>query len=51
VRWTALDAAALGFSTTVLWDLTRSVEPARDGELAAVFRGGGVAICGGAAPL
>jgi nicotinamidase/pyrazinamidase len=51
VRWTALDGAALGFSTTVLWDLTRSVEPALDGELAAVLRARGVAIRDGAAPI
>ena len=33
VRWTAEDAAALGFETSVLWDLTRGVDPARDAEI------------------
>jgi nicotinamidase/pyrazinamidase len=27
VKWTAEDAADLGFPTTVLWDLTRAVNP------------------------
>ena len=30
VKWTALDAADLGFMTTVTWDLTRPVNPAND---------------------
>jgi nicotinamidase/pyrazinamidase len=30
VRWSAEDAAALGFTTTVFWDLTRPVDPASD---------------------
>lgn len=33
VRWTAEDAADEGFRTWVLWDLTRSVDPARDEDL------------------
>lgn len=30
VKWSAEDAAAAGFQTTVLWDLTRPVDPASD---------------------
>jgi nicotinamidase/pyrazinamidase len=30
VKWSAEDAAAAGFRTTVLWDLTRPVDPASD---------------------
>jgi nicotinamidase/pyrazinamidase len=30
VKWSAEDAAAAGFVTTVLWDLTRSVDPSSD---------------------
>lgn len=30
VKWTAEDAADLGFATTVIWDLTRPVNPASD---------------------
>lgn len=30
VKWSAQDAAAAGFRTTVLWDLTRPVDPASD---------------------
>lgn len=30
VKWTAEDAAAAGFDTYVLWDLTRPVDPAND---------------------
>ncbi|MDT8369655.1 MAG: bifunctional nicotinamidase/pyrazinamidase [Longimicrobiales bacterium] len=30
VRWTAEDAVEAGFRTTVLWDLTRSVDPSND---------------------
>lgn len=30
VKWTAEDAAEAGFDTRVLWDLTRSVDPASD---------------------
>lgn len=33
VRWSAEDAAAAGFDTYVLWDLTRSVDPSGDGAL------------------
>lgn len=30
VKWTAEDAAALGFRTRVIWDLTRAVDPGSD---------------------
>jgi nicotinamidase-related amidase len=30
VKWTAEDARDLGFSVTVLWNLTRAVEPSSD---------------------
>jgi nicotinamidase/pyrazinamidase len=30
VKWSAEDAAAAGFHTTVLWELTRPVDPASD---------------------
>lgn len=37
VRWTAQDAAEAGFSTTVLWDLSRSVDPSADDRLRSEF--------------
>lgn len=33
VRWTAEDAADLGFRATMIWDLTRSVDPSNDDAL------------------
>lgn len=30
VKWSAEDAAAMGFRTFVLWDLTRAIDPASD---------------------
>ena len=47
VRWTAEDAADLGFGTTVLWDLTRPVDPASDADVRAALEGKGVRIAGG----
>jgi nicotinamidase/pyrazinamidase len=44
VKWTAEDAADLGFAATVLWDLTRAVDPAHDAAVSAALRGKGVAI-------
>lgn len=44
VKWTAEDAVAAGFSTTVLWDLTRAVNPATDPEIRCAFLDAGVAI-------
>jgi nicotinamidase/pyrazinamidase len=33
VRWSAEDAVAAGFSTGVIWDLTRSVDPSGDADI------------------
>ena len=44
VRWTAEDAAAAGFETHVLWDLTRSVDPSGDEALRAALQERGVGI-------
>lgn len=46
VRWTAQDAAELGFATTVLWDLTRPVEPADDADVEAALAERGVHVRG-----
>lgn len=37
VRWTAEDAAELGFDTTVIWDLTRAVDPGTDRDVEAAL--------------
>jgi nicotinamidase/pyrazinamidase len=44
VKWTAEDAADLGFATTVLWDLTRAVNPAHDDVVFTALRGKRVQI-------
>jgi nicotinamidase/pyrazinamidase len=44
VRWTAEDAADLGFATTVLRDLTRAVNPAHDDDVLTALRDKGVQI-------
>jgi len=44
VRWSAEDAAALGFSTTLLWDLTRPVDPASDVAVRRALEGSGVRV-------
>lgn len=44
VSWTAQDAAAAEFRTTILWDLSRSVNPGADGELRDTLAGAGVCI-------
>jgi len=44
VRATAEDAAALGFNTTVLWDLTRPVDAAGDAATRAALARAGVAL-------
>jgi nicotinamidase/pyrazinamidase len=49
VKWTAEDAASLGFKTTVLWDLTRPVDPASDSAVAAALGAAGVRIAESAA--
>lgn len=44
VSWSADDAREAGFETTVLWDLTRSVEPAGDAVLETRLRSLGIAV-------
>ena len=44
VKWTALDAAAEGFETFFLWDLTRPVDPGADSSVRAELEGAGVKI-------
>ena len=44
VRWTAEDAAAAGFDTVLVWDLTRSVDPSGDEVLRGELEGAGVRI-------
>lgn len=50
VRWTAEDAHAAGFDTTVIWDLTRSVDPTGDAALKAALEASGVRIMEAPAP-
>jgi len=44
VNWTAVDAADLGFATTVIWDLTRPMNPGSDGRVRAALTDAGVRI-------
>jgi nicotinamidase/pyrazinamidase len=44
VRWSAEDAADLGFEAAVIWDLTRSVDPAGDDVLRTALDGKGVRL-------
>lgn len=44
VRWTVQDAAAEGFSTTLLWDMSKSVDPSGDDPLGAELTAQGVRI-------
>lgn len=44
VKWSAEDAAAAGFRTTVLWELTRPVLPASDSTVRADLERAGVRI-------
>ena len=44
VKWTAEDAAAAGFRTTVLWDLARPVDPGSDERVRSDLERAGVAI-------
>ena len=46
VKWSAEDAAAAGFRTTVLWDLTRPVVPASDAQVRADLERAGVRVTG-----
>ncbi|HEU4618287.1 MAG TPA: nicotinamidase [Gammaproteobacteria bacterium] len=45
VSWSAEDARAARFETTVFWDLTRAVDPSGDAALEARLRSLGVRIC------
>ena len=44
VKWSAEDAAAAGFRTTMLWELTRPVIPASDATVRADLERAGVLI-------
>lgn len=44
VKWSAEDAAADGFRTVVLWDLTRPVDPASDSRVRSDLEAAGVAL-------
>lgn len=44
VRWTAEDAAEAGFDTTVLWNLTRSVDPSGDSDLRRTLEAEGIRV-------
>lgn len=44
VRWTAEDAAEAGFQTTLVWDLTRSVDPEGDEALREELKRQGIHI-------
>ena len=44
VKWSAEDAAAAGFSTIVLWDLTRPVDPSSDARVRADLRAAKVRV-------
>jgi nicotinamidase/pyrazinamidase len=51
VKWSAEDAAAAGFRTRFLWDLTRPVDPTSDARVRADLERAGVAIVEGVDPL
>ena len=44
VKWTAEDAAAAGFETAVLWDLTRPVDPSTDETVRTSLEAAGVHV-------
>lgn len=44
VKWTAEDSIAAGFTTTLLWDLTRSVEPPKDDQLRLALESSGITV-------
>jgi nicotinamidase/pyrazinamidase len=44
VKWSAEDAVADGFRTTVLWDLTRPVDPGSDAQVRSDLEAAGVTI-------
>lgn len=43
-QWTAVDAAAAGFESFFLWDLTRAVDPEADGRVRAALESAGVRV-------
>jgi len=49
-KWTAEDAVDAGFRTWFLWDLTRPVSPAADGELRTGLAGNGVRVVSAGSP-
>ena len=51
VKWSAEDAASAGFATTVIWDLTRAVDPEADGEVRQSLERAGVRIVTSAGEL
>lgn len=44
VQWTAMDAADLGLNTSVIWNLTRAVDDANDGDVRESFCARGISI-------
>jgi nicotinamidase/pyrazinamidase len=46
VKWSAEDAAAAGFRATVLWELTRAVDPAQDARVRAELERAGASVIG-----
>lgn len=44
VKWSAEDAAEAGFDVTVVWDLTRPVDPGSDAEVRRALEAAGVGI-------
>jgi nicotinamidase/pyrazinamidase len=44
VKWTAEDAAEAGFGVTLLWDLTRAVDPASDDQVRTELENAGVRV-------
>jgi nicotinamidase/pyrazinamidase len=44
VKWSAEDAVAAGFDTTVVWDLTRGVDPSSDDTVRQGLAGAGVGL-------
>jgi nicotinamidase/pyrazinamidase len=48
VKWSAEDAVAAGFRATVLWALTRPVDPASDARVRAELERAGVRVAGAA---
>lgn len=51
VRWTAEDGMDLGFETTIIWDVTRSVDPSGDEALRSALERAGIRLIESAALL